>query len=131
MLLPILGSCCLGTSLGFFKKVAVAKNSSGPRFTSVFVFYVTICLLVICPLFKYPALSTQLENIAASEAGSPDEKSAYYEDRLLPVSLMMMTGLLLMASALALCNALQHLTLQPSLVNLSMTTVLPGASLGL
>lgn len=131
VLVPIAGSSCLGTGLGLFKKVAMAKKSPGPRFTSVFVFYVAFCLLVICPLFKFPALSAQLEQMAASDGSSAGHKSAYYEDRLVPVLLMVLIGLLLTVGSLSLCNALQHPTLRQSIVNLSMTFVLPGVSLGL
>ena len=60
VLLPIVGSFCLGSSLGLFKKVALAQKSVGPRFVTAFIFYATFCLVLLTPLFKYPGLSADI-----------------------------------------------------------------------
>ena len=100
VIFPILGAICIGTSLGLYKRIQMAQKRVSPEFTTVFIFYVAMTIILISPILKYPSLTSQMHNIV-------DEKS-YYENRSIPIIFFFVIGLMATIVAYSICNALQH-----------------------
>lgn len=123
---PIIGSIWIGSSLGIFKKLALAEKRASPRIVSAFVFYITFALILVTPYLTYPSLAKQITEIAGDDQLKIDEKSVYYtEGRALDILVFFVTGLLFIGSAISICNAMQHPDLKQSQINILMSVMLP------
>ena len=107
-MMPLFGACCIGNSLGLYKKVALAEKRAGPRFVTSFVFFVSFALIVLTPYMKYPSLAAQLHELAGNDANLKNAESVYYQgsNRSIPLAFVFFLGLLAAVSAFSLCNAL-------------------------
>ena len=123
VLVPIASAFCIGNSLGLYRKIALADERLSPRVPTVFIFYVTLAMIFLTPLLKYPLLSNQINTIA-QQSGDPfarEMESDYYKGRGWTIALFFMLGLLATFAAFAICNALQHPQISLGNVNLLMT----------
>ena len=78
----------------------MAQKRVSPEFTTVYIFYVAMTLVLISPILKYPSLTSQMHNIV-------DDKS-YYDDRGVPIIFFFVIGLMATIVAYSICNALKH-----------------------
>ena len=126
---PIMSSIFLGSGLGLYKKLALAETRASPRFPTAFLFYVTLTLVFVTPLFKYPSVASQMDSLAGTY--DPTKKtleSAYYQDRLIPIVCFFAYGLALALIGFSMLNAMQHPQIRQSRISLLLTLV-PVATL--
>ena len=118
-----ISAICIGTSLGFYKKIAKSKSRASPRFVTVFVFYVSFTLVVITPYLKYQSLAAQIHALSVDDESLD---SSYYGSRGLAVASFFVMGAFSTVSAFSICNAMQHPLIKQSHINL-MVSLIPVA----
>ena len=101
----------------------MAQKRVSPEFTTVYIFYVAMTLVLISPILKYPSLTSQMHNIV-------DDKS-YYDDRGVPIIFFFVIGLMATIVAYSICNALQHPEIRQSHLNMLFTVVPPVLCMGM
>lgn len=119
VLLPMLSSVLIGSSLGIYRRLALAEQRPSPRFPTAFIFYVTFALVLLTPLLKYPLLAGQINDLAGyTNMAKREQESVYYSSRGIPIAFFVILGIVTSIVAFTLCNALQHPAIRQSQVNL-------------
>ena len=113
--LILVGSILSGIGLGLFKKIANSDVLAGPRFLTVYMFFVSLTFIMLAPWFKYPYVAHQMRQEAEIAI---DQRSAYYDDRGMTIAYFFVNGILITVIGFAILNALQHPDIKESVLNI-------------
>jgi hypothetical protein len=63
-LMPITSSIQIGVGLGLYKKICHSEVRASPKFPVSFIFFVTFAMVVVSPIFKFPSIAHQVQELA-------------------------------------------------------------------